>query len=171
VDALVKLDFTGCATGFTQCHSLDAATIDILREVSGPDKLLVVIDHVHGVNSAADTFLVRDHLNLTGTNPLIGPNHPCGERFTKVSDVYVTDLKTNLPSLVAAGLKPSVVPSLQEINVLKEIGADGWCYRLVPAVLVAAHTGFKVIGILLSKTGAAPQPNLEKILTVLNGQL
>jgi hypothetical protein len=166
----LKIDFTNSATGFQQCRCFDADVVHLLRSWSGPKKLLVVLDRVHGVDNASVAFLVRDHLNLTGSNPLIGPNHPCGHRFTKVDDVYVTDLTTSLTSVTAAGLKPDVVPSSKEAEMLKSIGADGWCYNLVPSALVAAHAGFKVVGILLSEANTKLQPALEKLLTNLNGE-
>src|SRR5262249_41903397 len=135
---------------------------------AGSSKQLILIDWMQGIGTGVEAVLVRDHLNLTGSNPLTGPNHPCGERFTKVNDVYITDSIPTLKPIVAAGLKAKVVPYTDEEKLLKSIGADCWCYNLVPTVLVAAHAGFKVLGILLSQSTGKLPADLETSLKALD---
>jgi purine-nucleoside phosphorylase len=107
--------------------------------------------------------VVRDHLNLTGTNPLVGPNDPCGERFPSVNDVYITDLCPNLPRGVAAGLVGGVFPTREEMEFLRSLGADFCCYNLVPTMIVAAHAGLKVLGLVVPE-GVEVNPVLDVVL-------
>lgn len=164
---MLKLDFTGTVKSFMPYSCFNNDVVELLRSSAGSGKQLILIDRMHGISGGVEAVLVRDHLNLTGSNPLIGPNHPCGERFTKVNDVYITDATPTLKPIVAAGLKAKVVPSGDEEKLLKSIGADCWCYNLVPTVLVAAHASFKVIGILLSETTGKLPENLETSLNAL----
>jgi purine-nucleoside phosphorylase len=164
----IKIDFTGNANGFRPYSCFNNDVVELLRSSAGSGKRLVLVDRMHGINGEVEAMLVRDHLNLTGGNPLVGPNHPCGDRFTKVNDVYLTDLTPKLKSIVTAGLKPNVVPSVDEEKLLKSIGADCWCYNLVPTVLVAAHAGYKVLGLLLSANAKALPADLLSSLEALD---
>ena len=55
-------------------------------------KTLIVTNACGGVNwqfSAGDVALITDHINLTGKNPLTGPNVPqWGPRFPDMSEAY-----------------------------------------------------------------------------------
>ncbi len=142
-----RIDYSGGADGFERFDSFGDRVVNLLRTSTG-SKVLVVIDGGFGFANAAP-HVVRDHLNLTGGNPLVGPNDSCGERFPSVNDIYVTDLVRSLPTGVAAGLKPGVVPSDKELEFIREMGADFCCYNLVPTMIVAAHAGWRVLGIVV----------------------
>ncbi len=143
----LSIDFTSCDPASRQYPSFsDEVTRFIRSEL--PAKCLMVVDYGYGLPSPG-LALVVDHLNLTGSNPLVGPNNPCGERFPRVTDVYITDLKGKLPNVITAGLKQGIQPNSEEVSAVKSIGGECWSYNLVPTMIVAAHAGLKVLGILL----------------------
>jgi purine-nucleoside phosphorylase len=154
------VDFTGRMKGFAQMDSFDGRFVEMMRSPTGT-KSVVLVDRLFAGRTASPT-LVRDHLNLTGSNPLVGPNNPCGDRFPVVQGVYVSEL-ADLSSGIAAGLKKGVVPNSDEIAFLRNIGADFCCYNIVPAMLAAAHAGWKVLAIALPDNGDLSDSQLQAI--------
>ncbi len=142
-------DFTG-KSGRSGYESFGQEVIEALRK-SDETKLAVVLDTGLGFAKPAP-YLVQDHLNLSGYNPLIGPNHEIGERFPVVNGIYVTDVSAaNLPALergIAVGIKPGVEPSADELARLYFLGGNFCCYNLVPTMLVAAHAGWRVLAVV-----------------------
>lgn len=158
----IKLDFAGTSLpGYTRAEKVDQETIDLIRKGSA-SKTVVIVDTGYGLPDDAP-HIVRDHLNFTGNNPLVGPNHECGERFPIVNGIYLTAVEmldpkktlplsdpfTKLPTGIAAGLKPATKPTGEELQLIKKLGGDFYCYNLVPAMIVAAHAGLKVFGLLV----------------------
>jgi hypothetical protein len=175
LDDAIKIDFAGKIAGYTQAKEFDKEIVDLIRKGSA-GKTVVVIDT--GYNLPGDApHVVRDHLNFTGSNPLVGPNHECGERFPIVNGIYLSAVEmldpkktlplsdpfTKLPSGIAAGLKPDTKPTAAELDLIKTLGADFYCYNLVPAMIVAAHAGLKVFGLLVPP-GATLEPNITSHL-------
>ena len=142
-----RIDFTGTVSSFEQFKSYGDEVVSLVRNSQGP-KVLVVIDRGFACEKSTP-YVVRDHLNLTGTNPLVGPNDPLGERFPSVNDIYVTDVLSGLPIGIAAGLQPGIVPSPDELKLIRSLGGDFYCYHLVPTMIVAAHARWRVLGIVL----------------------
>jgi len=141
-----RVDFTGtCTENFKE---FDQKVIDLLR--SHKPKTIIVTDYGFALPTD-EPCLVSDHLNFTGTSPLCGPNHPCGERFPVVNNIYDTDFGPKAKKGVVAGLKHGVTPDSSELELMKKLGADFYSYNLVQTMLVAAHAGHKVIGVLLPK--------------------
>ncbi len=157
-----RIDFTGALPGFISFPQFNADTTSLLRDKEHESKILVVVDRAYGLKQV-EPHIVHDHLNFSGDNPLVGPNPACGDRFPVINNIYLTAEQTlspnrtlplrdpfmSLPTAVAAGLKVGVVPNDRELEVIASLGADCYCYNLVPTMLVAAHAGFKVLGILL----------------------
>src|SRR5579883_3354212 len=72
-------DFTCTLEGFEHFRSFGQEFISFVRESS--HNCFVVIDRAVGPGSDTMTpYVVRDHINLTGTSPLVGPNNPVGCR-------------------------------------------------------------------------------------------
>ncbi|MBW1802004.1 MAG: purine-nucleoside phosphorylase [Deltaproteobacteria bacterium] len=126
-------------------------------------KNLMISSAAGGLNpqfSAGDVMLVLDHINLTGKNPLIGPNLDAfGPRFPDMSEVYDRDLiqlarKASLEMgiLLRQGVYVGIIgPSLEtpsETRFLRMIGADAVGMSTVPEVIVGVHCGLKILVIV-----------------------
>jgi purine-nucleoside phosphorylase len=123
---------------------------------------LIVTNAAGGINSAfhgGDLILIKDHLNLMGSNPLRGANlSNLGPRFPDMSEGY--NLEWRQKALVIAkevGINPQEGvyvavsgPNYEtpaEIRYLRTIGADMVGMSTVPEVIVANHGGMRVLGI------------------------
>jgi purine-nucleoside phosphorylase len=108
---------------------------------------------------AKEIMLISDHLNLTGTNPLLGPNEGwLGPRFPDMSDAYdlayrqlARDVAKNagitLREGVYAGLLGPTYETPAEIRMLGVLGADAVGMSTVSEVIAARHMGVRVIGL------------------------
>ncbi|MBW5445077.1 purine-nucleoside phosphorylase [Cohnella sp. CFH 77786] len=123
---------------------------------------LIVTNACGGMNpafKAGDLMIIRDHLNMTGANPLIGPNEPTlGPRFPDMSRAYTPELaefaKATAASLgievqegVYAGISGPNYLAAAELRMLRLLGGDAVGMSTVPEVIVASHAGLAVIGI------------------------
>jgi purine-nucleoside phosphorylase len=103
--------------------------------------------------------VLRDHINLQGTNPLIGPNDErFGTRFPDMTEVYWKPYRAaalqeghrlgiEIAEGVYAGLTGPSYETPAEIRYLRTIGADLVGMSTVPEVIAAAHLGIRVLGI------------------------
>ncbi|PKK92264.1 MAG: purine-nucleoside phosphorylase [Candidatus Wallbacteria bacterium HGW-Wallbacteria-1] len=107
-----------------------------------------------------DLMLLTDHINLTGRNPLIGPNDKrLGTRFPAVAGVYnrkMAKLGESIALSKGFGLRKGVYlwttgPSYEsgaELRMMAAMGADAVGMSTVPEAIVAAHAGIEdVLGI------------------------
>jgi purine-nucleoside phosphorylase len=144
--------------GYTQQEATYAVRV---MKALGIDTLIVTAA-VGGLNfrfKAGDLMLMVDHINLTGSNPLIGPNDPeQGERFPVMFDAYRPELNAlarqvgvkegiYLQEGVHAGITGPAFFTKAELRFLVKIGADSIGMSSVPEVIVATHAGIKVLGI------------------------
>jgi len=103
--------------------------------------------------------LIRDHINLQGTNPLVGPNDDrFGVRFPDMTQAYAREYRASAKEeagklgmtlhegVYAALLGPSY-ETPAEIKYLRTIGADLVGMSTVPETIAANHMGMKVLGI------------------------
>ncbi len=147
-------------------------------------KYLLISSASGGLNpqfESGDLMVVTDHINLTGTNPLIGPNlDSFGPRFPDMSAVYDPDLVRlvcNVAIKEAIPLRQGVYagitgPSLEtpaETRFLRMIGADAVGMSTVSEVIVGVHCGMKVIAIVVITNMNLPDcmesTSLEKVIT------
>jgi purine-nucleoside phosphorylase len=108
-----------------------------------------------------DVMLIADHLNLSGDNPLLGPNlDRFGARFPPLTDAYDADLRrAALESARRAGivLREGVYvmllgPSYEtraEMRMLRALGGDAVGMSTVHEVIVARHAGRRVLAFSL----------------------
>lgn len=137
-----------------------AFPVRVMKEI-GVQKMLVT-NAAGGVNTnynAGDLMIISDHLNLTGRNPLVGPNEPAfGVRFPDMSEAYSERLRKlakttaeaqgfNIQEGVYAGLLGPNYETPAEIVMLRRLGADAVGMSTVAEVIVARHTGIEVLGI------------------------
>ena len=106
--------------------------------------------------AAGDWMVITDHLNLSGKNPLEGPNDPrVGPRFPDLSQAYYPQLRAILHRAAHGAGVPlhegvyamMAGPSYEtpaEIRMLRTLGADAVGMSTVPEVIAAAHMGARV---------------------------
>ena len=105
-----------------------------------------------------DLMVLTDHINLFGTNPLIGPNVEPGPRFPDMTAIYdptfrsqlkanARDLGQTLHEGVYLGLTGPSYESPAEIRAFRTLGADAVGMSTVPEAIVARHEGMRVAGI------------------------
>jgi purine-nucleoside phosphorylase len=123
---------------------------------------LLVTNAAGAVNTAfrpGELMVITDHLNLTGMNPLIGPEEKeLGPRFPDMTEAYTPKLQAlcqsaalriglNIRKGVYAGLLGPSYETPAEIRMLRTLGADAVGMSTVIEVIAANQTGMKVLGI------------------------
>ena len=125
-------------------------------------KVLILSNAAGGLNpkfTAGDIMIITDHINLTGSNPLIGLNEESwGIRFPDMIEAYEKELVeladtagrdegVPLQKGVYVGLKGPSLETRAEVRFLKTIGADAVGFSTVQEVIAAVHAGIKVLGL------------------------
>ncbi len=115
-----------------------------------------------GINSAfspGDLMLINDHINLTGRNPLVGPNEETlGTRFPDMTEAYDSTLRSaareaakakgiELREGVYAALLGPTYETPAEIRMLRVLGADAIGMSTVPEVIALRHMGIPTAAI------------------------
>ena len=159
-----------------------AAPIRTMKDIGC--KLLIVTNAAGSLDQnmpAGSLMVIKDHINWSGFNPLIGPNADSyGPRFHDMSDGYNKNYRKQLLEVankIDQKLYEGVYcmysgPNFEtpaEINALKVIGGKAVGMSTVPEVLVANHCGLSVIGISvitnlaagMNKTKLSHQETLE----------
>jgi len=141
----------------------------------GADKL-VLTNASGGINTnykAGELVIIEDHINLTGRNPLIGPNiEELGPRFPDMTYTYNQKLTqciekaseefgSKLKRGVYAGVLGPTYETPAEIKMLRTIGADMVGMSTVPEAIAANHIGMKVCGISCITNMAAGIEDVE----------
>lgn len=112
-------------------------------------------------------MVVSDHLNLTGRNPLIGPNaEAIGERFTDLTDAWSPRLRASLKAAAAAegvelaegvyvGLTGPNYETPAEVRMLAALGGHAVGMSTVLEAVAARWAGLEVCGVsLVTNAGA-----------------
>jgi len=125
-------------------------------------KVLILTNAAGGINTSFNQgalMAIDDHLNLMGTNPLVGPHDArFGQRFPDMTEVYSRRLRAladeaarargiALEHGVYAGLHGPSYETPAEIRYLRTIGADAVGMSTVPEAIVARQMGIEVLGI------------------------
>lgn len=154
---------------------------------------MVVTNAAGGLNqdySVGDIVCLNDHLNLaglTGFNPLRGPNaEDFGVRFPPLSDAYDLvlrqrthqawrDLRSASPSKrrLHEGVYAFVVgPTYEtraECRMLRQLGADVVGMSTVPEIIVARHSGMRVLAFSLVTNISVLEPTVRADDPALKG--
>jgi purine-nucleoside phosphorylase len=103
--------------------------------------------------------VISDHINLQGTNPLVGPNEErFGARFPDMTQAYsrtyrdmalqsARKMGKTLHQGIYAGLLGPSYETPAEIRYLRTIGADLVGMSTIPEVVAARHMGLNVLAI------------------------
>ncbi|MFX3625568.1 MAG: purine-nucleoside phosphorylase [Ectobacillus sp.] len=123
---------------------------------------LIVTNAAGGVNTSfepGDLMIISDHINFTGTSPLIGPNDPAlGVRFPDMSEAYCKQLRQTAKQAaerlgikvregVYVAMSGPTYETPAEVRMVRTLGGDAVGMSTVPEVIVARHSGLKVLGI------------------------
>jgi purine-nucleoside phosphorylase len=157
-------------------HDLRSVTLSIRVLGLLGVKVLILTNAAGGINTSFASgalMVIDDHINLTGANPLIGPNDDrFGPRFPDMTEVYSRRLRgiadragaavglTLAHGVYAALLGPSY-ETPAEIRYLRVIGADAVGMSTAVEAIAARHMGIEVLGISCISNMAAgvlPQP-------------
>jgi purine-nucleoside phosphorylase len=156
----------------------DLSTVVFATRVMGRlgVKQIVLTNAAGGINTGfaqGALMVIDDHINLLGSNPLVGPNDErFGPRFPDMSEVYSRRLRNIADAAARAkgvpvshGVYVAVHgPSYEtpaEIRFLRTIGADAVGMSTVPEAITARHMGMEVLGISCitnMAAGVLPQP-------------
>ncbi|HTG99682.1 MAG TPA: purine-nucleoside phosphorylase [Vicinamibacterales bacterium] len=139
-------------------------------------RTLILTNAAGGINlnfKPGTLMVIDDHINLMGTNPLVGSNDDrFGPRFPDMTEAYSKRLR-EIADQAAAARGVSIAhgvyvalhgPSYEtpaEIRYLRTIGADAVGMSTVPETIVARHMGMEVLGISCITNPAAgvlPKP-------------
>jgi purine-nucleoside phosphorylase len=139
-------------------------------------RTMILTNAAGGVNtgfSQGALMVIDDHINLMGTNPLVGINDErFGPRFPDMTEVYSARLRRiadkagrAIGLLLPHGIYVAVLgPSYEtpaEIRYLRTIGADAVGMSTVPEAIVARHMGMEVLGVSCitnMAAGVLPKP-------------
>jgi purine-nucleoside phosphorylase len=114
---------------------------------------------IHPSYAPGHLVLITDHINLQGTNPLIGPNlDALGPRFPDMTEAYSPRLRAVAHEVAASvdvslgeGVYMALLgPSFEtpaEIRAFRTLGADLVGMSTVPEVIAANHMGIECVGI------------------------
>jgi purine-nucleoside phosphorylase len=156
----------------------DLSTVVFATRVMGRlgVKQMILTNAAGGINTGfaqGALMVIDDHINLLGSNPLVGPNDDrFGVRFPDMSEVYSRRLRAIADEAARArgvaishGVYVAVHgPSYEtpaEIRAFRTLGADAVGMSTVPEAIAARHMGMEVLGISCitnMAAGVLPQP-------------
>jgi len=147
---------------FYEGYSMDVVTFPVRVMKKLGIETMIVTNAAGAVNKKyepGNLMLITDHLNMQGTNALIGSNLASfGPRFPDMSTAYdpeLGDIARECASGLGITLREGVYscqtgPSYEtpaEIRMLRTLGADAVGMSTVPETTVAVHSGMKVLGV------------------------
>ncbi|MBQ6389005.1 MAG: purine-nucleoside phosphorylase [Mogibacterium sp.] len=163
---------------YYECRDMDVTAFPARVMVALGIRRLIITNAAGCVNRgfrAGQLMLISDHINLSGKNPLMGPNlDEFGPRFPDMTYTYDANLRDELRSRAAVegiDLAEGVYcmftgPSFEtpaEIRMARTIGADAVGMSSVPEAIIANQAGCEIIGISFLSNMAAGV--LDKPLT------
>lgn len=136
-------------------------------------RILIVTNAAGGLTAkvrTGDLMLITDHINFSGTNPLVGPNDDIlGPRFPDMSDAYDPVLRElarkaareegiTLRTGVYVGVLGPSYETAAELDMLRAWGAEAVGMSTVTEVIAARHAGLRVLGVTAITNGTPPPP-------------
>lgn len=153
-------------------------------------KILILSNAAGGINlkfAPGDIMIINDHINLTGENPLTGPNEDTwGIRFPDMARVYDPSLirltqkiaeNNQIPVQegIYAGLSGPSLETPAETKFLKTIGSDAVGFSTVMEAIAGVHADMKILGLSLitnvNNPDAPVKTTLETVLKTAQAAL
>ena len=147
---------------FYEGHSADSVIHPVrLARLLGVENLLLT-NSAGGLSESmqpGDFMIIEDHMNLTGTNPLIGPNvEQLGPRFPDMTEAYdrrltkiLSEALATVPVRVHRGvyacLTGPVYETPAEVRYLQMLGASAVGMSTAWETIAAVHCGMKVAAV------------------------
>jgi len=146
--------------------------------------VLICTNAAGGLNPTfkpGDLMIIRDHINLSGSSPLIGKNYELfGPRFPSMKEAYnkqlisitkqvAKELGVDIKEGIYAFMTGPQYETDAEVRMLITLGANAVGMSTVPEVIVAAHAGMEVLGISCITNVAGSEggiPTHEEVLDV-----
>jgi len=143
-------------------YSMEEVTFPVRVMKSIGVELILVTNACGGLNPElypGALMVINDHINMTGANPLIGPNYSeLGPRFPDMSVAYdreyvkiakesATSLNMDIKEGTYMMFTGPTYETPAEIKMARIIGADAVGMSTVPEVIAARHCGLRVLGI------------------------
>ena len=125
-------------------------------------EILIVTNSAGGYGdgmNAGDFMIIEDHINLMGTNPLMGPNiKELGPRFPDMTQAYDHELteiaervfrsqKTFFHKGIYVGVTGPTYETPSEIKMFKALGGKAVGMSTIPEVIAANHLGLRVAAV------------------------
>lgn len=148
-------------------------------------KTLILTNAAGGLNplfAPGHLMIIEDHINLTGCNPLAGPNDDrWGSRFPEMTHAYsgrlqelaqtaAGDIEVGVQKGVYAGLKGPSLETPAEMRFLRTIGAEAVGFSTVMETIAAVHAGMQVLGLSVITNMCLPDAltptSVEEIIAV-----
>lgn len=148
-------------------HGADEAALAVRACARWGVRGLVLTSAVGGVDPSlgpGTITVISDHLNLSGTGPLEGPNlDALGPRFPDLTHLYSPRLRglaqaaspTPLPEAVYACMRGPSYETPAEIRMLRTLGADVVGMSMIHEAIAASHAGMEVLGFSVVSNFAA----------------
>lgn len=143
-------------------HELRDVTLPVRVMARMGVKTLILTNAAGAVNTAfkpGELMLISDFINLSGKNPLIGPNlEAFGPRFPDMSRAYDPSLRALAREVakregivlregVYTWMNGPTYETPAEVRMARILGSDAVGMSTVPETIVAVHSGMKVLGI------------------------
>lgn len=151
-------------------HSLEDVTFPV-RVVAALGVPSIVLTNASGgldpTFRVGDLMLIEDHINLTGENPLRGPNDErLGPRFPDMTNAYDPALRSLFAEVAAdegidlkrgvyVGVSGPCYETPAEIRMFQMLGGHAVGMSTVPEAIVARHSGLRLAGISCITNAAA----------------
>lgn len=163
-------------------------------------RILVISNAAGGLNPLfrpGDLMLIRDHINLTGQNPLRGENvddwgprfpdmtEPYSRRLVDLAEQVALELGLKVHQGVYVGVTGPSMETAAETRFLRLMGADAVGMSTILEVIAAVHAGLRVLGVSVITnvnlpdnyqpapiekviaTAESAEPRLERLMTEL----
>lgn len=125
-------------------------------------EVFVMTNAAGGLNplfATGDIMIIKDHINLTGFNPLVGSNderwgprfpemiHAYSARLQELAQSSAINLEVGVRNGVYVGLSGPSLETPAEMRFLRTIGAEAVGFSTVMETIAAVHAGMKVLGL------------------------